>query len=83
MLSPIKTTQQHNNALARIYELLQIGVITEGTEQADELEILSILVEAYEKKFFPFPKANPIEAVMFRMEQLGISKQEMLTILAA
>jgi HTH-type transcriptional regulator / antitoxin HigA len=82
MLSPIKTTQQHNNALARIYELLQIGV-TEGTEQADELEILSILVEAYEKKFFPFPKANPIEAVMFRMEQLGISKQEMLTILAA
>jgi len=82
MLSPIKTTQQHNNALARIYELLQIGV-TEGTEQADELEILSILVEAYEKKFFPFPKVNPIEAVMFRMEQLGISKQEMLTILAA
>jgi HTH-type transcriptional regulator/antitoxin HigA len=82
MLSPIKTTQQHNNALARIYELLQIGV-TEGTEQADELEILSILVEAYEKKFFPFPKANPIEAVMFRMEQLGITKQEMLTILAA
>jgi HTH-type transcriptional regulator/antitoxin HigA len=82
MLSPIKTTQQHNNALARIYELLQIGV-TEGTEQADELEVLSILVEAYEKKFFPFPKANPIEAVMFRMEQLGISKQEMLTILAA
>jgi HTH-type transcriptional regulator/antitoxin HigA len=82
MLSPIKTTQQHNNALARIYELLQIGV-TEGTEQADELEILSILVEAYEKKFFPFPKANPIEAVMFRMEQLGITKQEMLTILVA
>jgi antitoxin component HigA of HigAB toxin-antitoxin module len=44
--------------------------------------MLSILVEAYEKKFFPFPKVNPIEAAMFRMEQLGITKQEMLTILA-
>ena len=64
----IKTEEDHEKALARIYELMDAKL---GTPEGDELKLLTNLVELYEKKVFPIGMPSPIEAIQFRMEQMG------------
>ncbi|MBX9784226.1 MAG: hypothetical protein K2X48_13130 [Chitinophagaceae bacterium] len=47
MIKPIKTKKDYNTALARVYKLMQ-KELKAGSSLADELEVLPILVEAYE-----------------------------------
>ena len=47
----------------------------EGSAEADEMEILVTLIEAYENKHSPISAADPIEAIKFRMEQQGLSQK--------
>ncbi|MDX8399343.1 MAG: transcriptional regulator, partial [Gallionellaceae bacterium] len=49
----------------------------EGTLQADEMEVLVTLIEAYEHKQFPIGVADPVEAIKFRMEQQGLSPKDL------
>jgi HTH-type transcriptional regulator/antitoxin HigA len=76
MLKPIKTEEQYNAALARVYELMQ-GDIKEGTAASDELEVLSILVKTYELENYPVPTPEPLEAIKFRLDQMGLSEKEL------
>jgi HTH-type transcriptional regulator / antitoxin HigA len=80
MLKPIKTKKEYEAALARVYEMMQKD-IKAGSKLSDELEVLSILVEAYEKKYYPIPPPHPIEAIKFRLEQMGIDEKELTKIL--
>ena len=48
MLKPIKTSKDHDNYLTRAYELMQLD-LKPNSKESDELEVLSILIEAYEK----------------------------------
>ena len=80
MLKPIKTKKDYEVALQRVYELMQKDLKT-GSALSDELEVLSILVEAYEKKHYPIPPPHPIEAIKFRLEQSGIDEKELNKIL--
>jgi len=52
MLKPIKTEDQYDQALARIYDLMQTD-IKENSNESDELEILIILVKEYENRTLP------------------------------
>jgi HTH-type transcriptional regulator/antitoxin HigA len=80
MLKPIKTEDQYNQALARVYELMQTEV-REDSLESDELEILSILVKEYENEHYPIPSPNPLEAIKFRLDQMGLSEKELGNIL--
>jgi HTH-type transcriptional regulator/antitoxin HigA len=80
MLKPIKTEEQYNQALARVYELMQTDTQENSTE-SDELEILSILVKEYETEHHPVPSPNPLEAIRFRLDQMGLSEKELGEIL--
>ena len=80
MLKPIKTEDQYNQALARVYELMQTEV-REDSLESDELEILSILVKEYENEYYPIPSPNPLEAIKFRLDQMGLSEKELGNIL--
>lgn len=80
MIRPIKNSEQYNNALERIYLLMQKEIKAE-TKESDELEILSILCKEYELKHIPVPKPNPLEAVKFRLEQMNMSEQQLSDIL--
>lgn len=71
MLKPIKTEQQYEESLERIYSLMRKD-IRPNSKDADELEILSILVKNYEKEVYPMEKPNPIEAIKFRLDQMGV-----------
>lgn len=80
MLKPIKTEDHYNQALARVYELMQTEV-REDSAESDELEILSILIKEYETDHYPVPSPNPLEAIKFRLDQIGLSEKELGEIL--
>jgi len=71
----IKTEEDYNKALARIDELMDAEP---NTQEGDELELLVTLVELYEEKMYPIDMPDPIEAVKFRMEQLGLHQKDLV-----
>jgi len=48
-----------------------------GTPETDILDVLVTLVEAYEKRQYQFPKPDPIEAIKYQMEKLGLSRRDL------
>ena len=76
MISPIKSKKEHDKYLARAYELMQLE-LKSNSKESDELEVISILIEAYEKTNFPIETPNPIEAILFRLDQLGMSRSDL------
>ena len=79
-IKPIKTKKEYEAALARVYELMQKN-LKANSKQSDELEVLSILVEAYENEHYPIPPPHPIEAIKFRMEQGAVDDKELTKLL--
>lgn len=51
-----------------------------GTAKGDELEVLSLLVEKYEDDHFPIDLPDPVEAIKFRMEQMGMTQTDLANI---
>jgi HTH-type transcriptional regulator/antitoxin HigA len=52
-----------------------------GSSKGDELEILSMLVDNYENEHFPIGFPDPIEAIKFRMEQLGYNQSDLAKVI--
>jgi len=82
MLKPIRNKKLYREAVNRVYELMQKD-LKANSEEYNELEILSILVDDYEKKSFPIDLPDPIEAIKFRLEQLGLSPTALTAILGS
>jgi HTH-type transcriptional regulator / antitoxin HigA len=76
----IKTKAAYEAVLARTEKLMDAKP---RTPQADELELLSLLIEDYEDRVFPIDKPNPIEAIRFRMSQQGLTNQDLVSILGS
>ena len=74
----LKTEEDYEDALER---LDQIFDAPENTPDGDEAELLSILIEKYEDEHYPIEAPDPIEAIKFRMEQMGMSKRELAQII--
>ena len=73
-IKPIKSKKDYQAALAR---LEQIFDAKSGSKDGDELEILGILIEKYEQTHYPIDYPDPIEAIKFRMEQLGYTQNDL------
>ena len=73
-INPIKNQNDYEQALERLETIFDSQP---GTIEGDELEILSILIDKYEKESFPIDLPDPIEAIKFRMEQLGIKQKDL------
>lgn len=71
---PIKTQAQHEAALAEIDRLMDAR---EGSPEADRLDVLSILVEAYENQHYPIDPPHPLSAIKFRMDQAGMTRKDL------
>ena len=82
MLRVIKNDKEREEYLERAYELMQLD-LKPNSPESDELEILSLLIEDYEKKAYPVKSPNPIEAIKFRMDQLGLKPSELQKILGS
>ena len=73
-IKPIRTEADYQAALDEIERLLDAKP---GTSDADCLEILTTLVEAYEEKYYPIPLPDPIEAILYQMESRGLSRRDL------
>ena len=63
----IRDEQAYGEALDRVDVLMDLDPKM-GSEQSDELEILVMLIEKYEEKFWKIAEPDPIEAIKVRME---------------
>src|SRR3972149_8259472 len=69
-IKPIRNDDDLRAALRRLDAVFQAKV---GTPEADEMEVLVTLIEAYENKHYPISPPDPVEAIKFRMEQQGLT----------
>ncbi len=74
----ITNEKEYQNALERLEIIFDAK---KGTKEGNELEILAILLEKYENENFPIGMPDPIEAIKFRMEQMGMSNKELAEII--
>jgi HTH-type transcriptional regulator/antitoxin HigA len=70
----IKTEKQYQEALARMDEIFDSK---KNSKNADELELLAFLIEKYENEQYAIDLPDPIEAIKFRMEQLGFKQKDL------
>ena len=73
-IKPIKTKKDYEQAMARLEVIFDAK---KGTAKGDELELLGMLIENYENAKFPVGFPDPIEAIKFRMEQLGYTQTDL------
>jgi HTH-type transcriptional regulator/antitoxin HigA len=73
-LKPIRSKADYKNALA---EVERLWGAKSGTPPGDRLDILATLIDAYEDEHYPIDPPDPIEAIKFRMEQLGLRRKDL------
>jgi len=78
----LKTEDEYEAALEEIGTLIGNDPLV-GTPEADRLELLALLVKAYEDMHYPLEFPTVIEAVRFRMEQEGLKQQDLVAIIGS
>jgi HTH-type transcriptional regulator / antitoxin HigA len=73
-LKPIRTTADYEVALGLLEQLWGAEA---NSPESDQLDILATLIDAYEVKNYPIDPPDPIEAIKFRMEQLGLKRKDL------
>ncbi len=73
-IKPIKTERDYQKALKQIEKLWDAKP---NTAKGDRLEVLVTLVEAYEEKHYKIEPPDAIQAIKFRMEQLGLKQSDL------
>ena len=74
----IKSEKDYNQTLKRFEEIFHAPI---NSEEGDEAELLSLLIEKYEEEHYSIDAPDPIEAIKFRMEQMEMSKKELAQII--
>jgi HTH-type transcriptional regulator/antitoxin HigA len=77
-IRPIKSERDYEKTLNRIERLMDAKP---GTKAGDELDVLAVLVAAYEATQHPISPPDPLEAIRFRMDQLGMTRKDLEAIL--
>lgn len=78
-IKPIRNDRDHAAALRTIEKLWD----DDSASAAATLEVLSVLVEAYEREHHAIPAPDPIEAIEFRMDQLGMTRSRLGEVLGS
>src|SRR5258708_171213 len=71
---PIRNNADHEAALA---EVQQLWGAKAGTPRGDRLDVLATLIDVYEAEHYPMDPPDPIEAIKFRMEQMGLTRKDL------
>ena len=71
----LKTKTDYEKALHRIDTIFDAKP---NTEKGDEFELLSLLIDKYEEEHYPIDLPHPIEAIKFRMDQMGLKQKDLV-----
>lgn len=74
----IKTREEYDIACERVYEIMHSTgkQILPNTKEGEELELISLLIENYEKENFKIEAPSPVEAIKFRMDQMNLKQTD-------
>lgn len=72
----LKTNAEYEQALNRIDEIFDSKP---GTAKGDEFELLSLLIDNYEEEHHSIDLPHPVEAIKFRMEQMGLKQKDLVS----
>ena len=75
-ITPIRTETDYRAAL-RVVSTLVDQDPSPDTPEGERLDVLSTLIEAYERKHHPIDLPDPVEAIKFRMDQAGLSVKDL------
>ncbi len=70
----IKTEKEYQKALQRLEKIFDAK---KRTKEGDELELLALLIDKYEQEKYPIDLPDPIDAIKFRMEQMGYKQKDL------
>lgn len=73
----IRTEDQHRHYLDEV-QVLMARTPQPGSVDSDRLELLTVLIEAYENSKFPIESPDPIEAILFRMNEKGLKQADLV-----
>ncbi len=76
----LQNENEYDSATARAYELMQSKLMPESDED-QELQLLALVIEDYESKHYPVSPPDPVEAIKFRLDQMGVSEGQLNRIL--
>ena len=71
----LKTDKDYEQALNRLDEIFDAKP---NTPKGDEFELLSLLIDKYEEEHHVIDLPHPIEAIKFRMEQMGLKRKDLV-----
>ena len=74
MIKPIHNEQDYKTALTQAEELWGAK---EDTPEGDELDVLLVLIEHYEKKHYPMPSSDPVDAILFLVDQMNLTRKDL------
>jgi HTH-type transcriptional regulator/antitoxin HigA len=73
----IKSKGDYEKAMARLSALMSLDPVA-GSKEDNELELLALVVCEYERQTVPPVQADPIEFIIFRMEQMELSRKDLV-----
>jgi HTH-type transcriptional regulator/antitoxin HigA len=79
-IKPIRTVADHRRALREIEHLWNAPP---RSPEHDRLEVLETLVVAWEEKHVPIGPPDPVEAIRFRLDQMGLGQSDLARILGS
>ena len=79
-ISLIKTEDDYRAALKRMEFLFDAPV---NTLDSDEADILGLLIDEYEKRYYPIEAPDPIEAIKIRMEEMDLKQKDLITMIGS
>ena len=79
-LHPIRDDEDHARAMSQVE---QFWGAQAGTPESDALEVLVTLIDAYEAKHHAIEPPDPIEAILFRMEQQGLTRNDLIPMIGS
>ncbi len=74
-IKPIKTETDYTHALKRLEAIFSAET---GTAESDEADVLGVLIDEYEKKYYPIEAPDPIEAIIIRMEEMQLKQSDLI-----
>jgi HTH-type transcriptional regulator/antitoxin HigA len=79
-IKPIKSEADYRRALREIDRLMDAR---KNTPEGDRLDVLTTLVTAWEQKHYPIEAPDPIEAILFAMEQRGLTRRDLESLIGS
>lgn len=77
-IKPIKNEQDYEKALERLEVIFDAAA---NSQEGDEAEILSILIDNYENEHYPIEAPDPIEAIKIRMEEMNLKQKDLVGVI--